>query len=173
MLKQMPNIPTSLFTCCISLPQMGTFDETAIVRYLLSFIDQRRQTSIFCFCLQQTNRSLLFQFFVCSKQTKQLFSFGSVFRIYIYMTSFRFHDEQTINGLRKIAWTFIFRFLFEKAAYISPGSLLNLFTICSLCKQKFVDGPFVHEETNGSYLFANILYAVKKLNGLVQLCSLP
>jgi hypothetical protein len=33
-------------------------------------------------------------------------------------------------------------------------------TVCSLCKQKFVVCPFVDEETNGSYPFAN------GLNGL-------
>jgi hypothetical protein len=32
---------------------------------------------------------------------------------------------------------------------------LNPFTICSSYKQKFVICPFVDEETNGSYLFAN------------------
>ncbi len=32
---------------------------------------------------------------------------------------------------------------------------LNSFTVCSSCKRKFVICPFVYEETNGSYLFAN------------------
>jgi hypothetical protein len=32
---------------------------------------------------------------------------------------------------------------------------LNLFTVCSSCKRKFVVCPSVNEETNGSYLFAN------------------
>ncbi len=33
------------------------------------------------------------------------------------MTNFRLHDEQRVNGLRKITWASIFRFPFEKAAY--------------------------------------------------------
>jgi hypothetical protein len=44
--------------------------------------------------------------------------------------------------------------------------LLNLFTVCSSCKRKFVVCPFVDEETNGSYLFAI------GLNGLNRLAHL-
>jgi hypothetical protein len=33
------------------------------------------------------------------------------------MTNFRLHNEQTGNGLGKIAWASVFRFLFETAAY--------------------------------------------------------
>jgi hypothetical protein len=40
---------------------------------------------------------------------------------------------------------------------------LNPFTVCSLYNQKFVIYPFVDEETNGSYPFAN------KLNRLAHL----
>ncbi len=43
---------------------------------------------------------------------------------------------------------------------------LNTFTICSLCKQKFVVCLFVDKETNGSYPFAN------GLNRLAHLCRL-
>jgi hypothetical protein len=39
---------------------------------------------------------------------------------------------------------------------------LILFTICSSYKRKFVVGPFVYEETHGSYSFAN------GLNGLAH-----
>jgi hypothetical protein len=46
---------------------MGTFAETAIVDYRLSFADQRKQTSVFFFRLQQTNGSLQFPLSVCSK----------------------------------------------------------------------------------------------------------
>jgi hypothetical protein len=43
----------------------------------------------------------------------------------------------------------------------SPGKIFfTLLTVCSSCKGKFVVCPFVDEETNGSYPFAN------KLNGL-------
>jgi hypothetical protein len=41
---------------------MGTFAETTIVSYRLSFADQGKQTSVFRFRLQQTNGSLLFLF---------------------------------------------------------------------------------------------------------------
>jgi hypothetical protein len=46
---------------------MGTFAETAIVDYRLSFADQGNQTSVFCFRSQQRNGSLPFPFSVCSK----------------------------------------------------------------------------------------------------------
>jgi hypothetical protein len=35
-----------------------------------SFTDQGKQTSVFCFCLQQTNGSFLFPFSICRKQMK-------------------------------------------------------------------------------------------------------
>jgi hypothetical protein len=38
--------------------------ETAIVGYRLSFVDQGKQTSVFRFCLLQTNGSFPFPFFV-------------------------------------------------------------------------------------------------------------
>jgi hypothetical protein len=57
---------------------MGTFAETAIVDYRLSFADQWKQTSVLRFRLQQTNGSLLFQFSVCNNTWKSLFSISSV-----------------------------------------------------------------------------------------------
>jgi hypothetical protein len=48
---------------------------------------------------------------------------------------------------------------------------LNPFSICSLCKRKFVLSPFFNEETNGSYPFAN---GLNGLDGLDHLClTLP
>jgi hypothetical protein len=49
---------------------MGTFAETAIVGYYLSFADRGKHTSIFRFRFQQSNRSLPFPTFVSSKQTE-------------------------------------------------------------------------------------------------------
>jgi hypothetical protein len=49
---------------------MGTFVETAIVNYPLSFANQGKQTSVFHFRLQQTNGNLPFPFSICSKQTE-------------------------------------------------------------------------------------------------------
>ncbi len=40
---------------------------------------------------------------------------------------------------------------------------LNPFTVCPLCKRTFIVHPFVEEETNKSYPFAN------RLNGLSHL----
>jgi hypothetical protein len=43
------------------------------------------------------------------------------------------------------------------------------FTVCSLCKQKFVVYPFVYEETNGSYPFSKRLNGLNRLNRLALL----
>jgi hypothetical protein len=61
---------------------MGRFAETAIVGYRLSFADQGKQTSVFHFLLQQTNRSLPFPLSVYIKQIEiaifHLFHFSRV-----------------------------------------------------------------------------------------------
>jgi hypothetical protein len=49
---------------------MGMIAETEIIDYHLSFADQGKQTSVFHFRLQPTNRSLPFPFSICSKQTE-------------------------------------------------------------------------------------------------------
>ncbi len=46
---------------------------------------------------------------------------------------------------------------------------LNLFTVCSSCKRKFVVSTFVDEETNASYPFAK---GINGLHGLAHLCKL-
>jgi hypothetical protein len=52
---------------------MGTFAETLIVDYRLSFADQEKQKSIFRFRLQQTNGSWPFPFSICKNKRKLLF----------------------------------------------------------------------------------------------------
>ncbi len=49
---------------------MGTFAETAIVDYGLSFADQGKQTSVLRFRMQQTNGGLRLRFPFASKQTE-------------------------------------------------------------------------------------------------------
>ncbi len=53
-----------------------------------------------------------------------------------------YKKNQTGNGKQKMKAQAIF---------------LNLFTVCSSCKWKFVVCPLVDEKTNGSYPFANAL----------------
>jgi hypothetical protein len=47
---------------------MGTFAETTIVHYCLSFADQEKEKSFFRFCSEQTKGSLPFPFSVCRKE---------------------------------------------------------------------------------------------------------
>ncbi len=49
----------------------------------------------------------------------------------------------------------------QKTKNGAQATFLNPFTVCSACERKFVVCPFVDEETNGSYPFAN------GLNGLI------
>jgi hypothetical protein len=58
---------------------MGTFVETAIVDYDLSFADLGKQTSVFRFRLQQTKGSLPFLF--AANKWKLPFSVSSVIRL--------------------------------------------------------------------------------------------
>jgi hypothetical protein len=57
---------------------VGTFAETAIVDYRLSFADQGKQASVFRFLLQQTDGSLLFRFPFAESKRKLHFSVSSV-----------------------------------------------------------------------------------------------
>ncbi len=49
----------------------------------------------------------------------------------------------------------------------NPGWFVSPFIVCSSCIWKFVIRPFVDDEINGSYPFANLLNG---LNGLAHLC---
>jgi hypothetical protein len=49
---------------------MGNLAEKTVVGYRQSYADQGKQTSVFCFRLQQTNGTLPFPFSVYNRQTK-------------------------------------------------------------------------------------------------------
>ncbi len=81
--------------------------EITIVDYRLSFSNHGKQTSVFCFRLQQTNESFPFLFSVCYKQTEiavfRQFHFPHMYiymciyiHIYIYVCC-RF-QQKTENG---------------------------------------------------------------------------
>jgi hypothetical protein len=54
-----------------------------------------------------------------------------------------------------------------------PAFFLNPFTICSSCNRKFDLCPFIDEETNGSYPFANGLNGLNLLKALLDVtCKL-
>ncbi len=141
---------------------MGMFADLAIVDYHLSFYDQGKQTSVFCFCLQQTNGSLLFPFSICRKQTKVAVFHGhgdkeTLRWIHGNMETWRHRDMETSNGKWKMGAQPIF---------------LNPFTLWSLCKGKFVFCLFVDEEKNRSYTFASRINRLKELSGLIGLAHL-
>jgi hypothetical protein len=77
-----------------------------------------------------------------------------------------------INAFRKscIHTPYIYMLLF-KTENGSPGNFfLNLFTVCSMCKRKFVVCLFVDKETNRSYPLANGLNGLNGLNRVARLC---
>ncbi len=127
---------------------MGTFVNTTIVNYCLSFHDQ--QTSVFRF---SANKQQFVISIFRSKQTEVAFSLSSVFRLRnsrnMKMKTWRMETwkHQMENRKRKPRWFSLTRLPF---AHRANGSL-----------SKFVD-----EETNGSYLFAN------RLNGLIRFAYL-
>jgi hypothetical protein len=55
---------------------MGMFAEPAIIDYCLSFADQEKQTSVFCFRFQKTNGSSLFLFCLHKKNGSCRFPFA-------------------------------------------------------------------------------------------------
>ncbi len=68
-----------------------------------------------------------------------------------------FLGRQTINGFRKGTHLCLHMYIYIHIdAAVSNGKrkprqiFLDLFTVCSLCKRKFVICPFVYEETNSS-----------------------
>jgi hypothetical protein len=92
------------------LSKMCAFAETAIVDYRLSFADQGKQTSVIHFRLHQTKTEVFrFRFPIAANKQKLYFSFSSVSRIYVpiyiyaAVSNYIGNDEQTVNGLRKIA----------------------------------------------------------------------
>jgi hypothetical protein len=117
--------------------------QSSITIYCLStkenkhlFAAKKWKFAVYVFRLQQTNgscRFLLVPFSVCPYIRKQNY-------IYLYAAA--------SNGRLKVEAQAIF---------------LKLLTTDSSCKKKFAICPFVEEETNRSYLFAN------ELNGLNRL----
>jgi hypothetical protein len=130
---------------------MGTFAETEIIDYRLSFANHGKQISVSVCCkqtevcrsvlrLQQTNGS-------CCFPLVPIF-------VYIYMMK-----QQHIH-------IYTHAFLNRKRKKEAQTIFLNPFTVCSPCKGKFVICPFVVKETNRSNPCANGLY---RLNGFAHL----
>jgi hypothetical protein len=140
---------------------MGTFDETAIVGYHLSFADKGKQTPVFCFCLKQTNGSSPFPFPFAENKQKLPFSISPVFRL-------RKHREMETwrNGNMETWRPRTWRHQMDNGA---QAIFLNPFDVCSSCKRKLVVYPFAGTKTNGIYMFAN---GLNRLNGLDHLCCL-
>ncbi len=123
------------------------FAERAIIDYRLSFADKgkltlfsvpvcRKQTEDCCFCFPFVAKKWKLPFFASSFFSVSIYYITVYIYIYIYVKK-RKTEAQRI--------------------------FLNLFTIDSSCKQKFVFFPFVGEETSGSYPFANVLNGLKGL----------
>ncbi len=72
--------------------------ETAIVNYRLSYADHGKQTSIFRFCLKQTNRSSAV-FVFCLQQTNRswCFSVSSAFRSSMYKHTMEMNMKIDMN----------------------------------------------------------------------------
>ncbi len=148
---------------------MGRFVGTANVVYCLSFADQEKQTSHLPFPFAANKGSLPFLFSVFIKQTEVAVSVSTIYRLQ------NSRDVETRRHGGKEPWRHgdINR---KTVPYLSQRMFFNPFTVFSSCKRKFVVCPFVDEETNRSYPFANRLHGLKgpsRLNGLACLCFGP
>jgi hypothetical protein len=123
---------------------MGTFSETAIVDYCLSFADHQKQTYVCHFRLQQTKEVCRFRFPFAENKRKLPFS---IFRI----PETCGHGDTGTWGHGDI-----------KQKTEDPAIFLNPFTIC-MSKWKFVVFVCVLMKKQ-TYSFAN------GQNGLAQLC---
>jgi hypothetical protein len=94
--------------------------------------------------------------------------------IFFWLRKTNFHFPLSVFHLQQINGSSVSS-IFPIYKYIWPFQMenrspcnfpVNPFIVCSSCKRKFVVCPFVYEETNRSYPFAN------GLNGLAHLCRL-
>ncbi len=110
-----------------------------------------KQTEVchFHFLLSKQTEFCHFRFPFAANKWKLPFSLSLSLYIYVYV----FWNSNM--------YQYILPFQTENG---SPDNFFP-FTVCSLCKWKFVICPFVDGETNGNYLFA---YGTK---GLAHLCS--
>jgi hypothetical protein len=110
---------------------MGMFAETTNVDYHLWFADQDKQTSVFPLPVP-----VYIYIYIYTKNGTIYTYYKCMYCIYLYTYIF----NAVSNGKRKAK---------------AKRFFLKLFTVCSSYKWKFVVCPFVNEETNGSYPFAN------------------
>jgi hypothetical protein len=133
--------------------QMGTFAETANVDFYLSFANQGKETSVFQFRLQQTNKNFPFSVF-CLQQTYGTCRFllvpfsiyiypyvSSVFCIYTYIRQMELIENGNFrlfaaNGKQKQKTKYICcRFMKNiKRKTEAQVIFLKPFTLCSSCK---------------------------------------
>ncbi len=135
---------------------MDTFAETAVVIYRLSFAEQWKRTSVFRFCLQQTNAEVYcFRCLFEVNKRKLPFSISSGFRLRNPGTMetaetwrWRHGNIETWKHREMEAWRHglrdmdmkMWRHRTENGKWNMEALVifLNHFTICTSCKQKFV-----------------------------------
>jgi hypothetical protein len=126
---------------------LGTVAETENVDYCLSFADQGKQTSVFR--LQKINGSCRFPLVLFPFIYISLYLYFYCIYQYIYISSIYVFIHTSLS----IFTVYICCRFKQKTE--AQAIFLNPFSVCSLCKRKFVVCPFVYEETNGNYPFAN------------------
>jgi hypothetical protein len=125
---------------------MGTFAETAIVDYRLSCADQGKQTSNFCFRLQQRKLSCHFLFVLLAVFRKHGDIDMEIWRHingYIEMETWKHVEMETLRHGDMETWTWTWRHGDIKRKMEAQAILLNPFTVCSWFKRKF----FIYKRT--------------------------
>ncbi len=133
---------------------MGTFAETAIVDYCLSFTKNKWKFAVSVFCLQQTNRNCHFPLVP--------------FSVYIYIYLLK---RQHVYRYKDVIYIYIYICLFclccrkKKKKNGSLGNFPSSVYHLLIVQTEVCNLWLVYEETNESYLSAN------GLNGLTYLCT--
>jgi hypothetical protein len=120
---------------------MGMFAETSIINYRLSFANQGKQISVFCFGLQQTDFCFPFWFaankrkfavflrFVANKRKLPFSVYKDILKRQHMYIQYIFEQQNFILDIQYVCWRFK-----RKTEMEGQGIFLNFFTVCSSWK---------------------------------------
>jgi hypothetical protein len=137
---------------------MGKFAETAIFNYCFRLPTKENKCPFFVSKCSKQTEVCRFCFLFAEKKTEVAVSISLVFCLWNSGNADTWTDKETWGNADletwkhghkdKEIWTWTWRLRNSKRKMEAQLIFLNMFTVCSLCKRKFVVFPFVDEETN-------------------------